>query len=328
MRLSVPEPADMRNATRALIPSTSRNWSVSAPATTRETQVRPPSSVLAKVPPAALAHTTFASTGLTAKKRLVVPDVCGVTVGARATRTSAVDAAGGAERCSGEQASAAATIPVARQRRFDGIVPSEECQPSSAADAAPRFSRGQVALRYPLVPVTSATELFLAELRKRGIRYTPLSDGRYAVELEEQSSIVSLDNLCKTFARDGDPLAVTRFVDAVIGGGLLDWKGSESLVYWTPESSAYDFGDAIHVEVTPRIHRVLVVTDGKEQRVTWLTKGSLARWGIDLDAASAAAYRNLDALLEAKEPEILVARGRKLGVVPIGSVFKASVIFA
>jgi len=62
-------------------------------------------------------------------------------------RTSAVDVAGGAERCSEEQARAAARIPVAMQTRFDGIVPSKECQASSAADAAPRCSRGKVALR-------------------------------------------------------------------------------------------------------------------------------------------------------------------------------------
>jgi hypothetical protein len=40
--------------------------------------------VLAKVPPAALAHTTRSFTGLTAKNRWVVPLVCGVSVGVNA----------------------------------------------------------------------------------------------------------------------------------------------------------------------------------------------------------------------------------------------------
>src|SRR5688572_11216428 len=48
---------------------------------TLDFHVSPPSVVTAYVPPAALAHTTRSLTGLTAKKRWVVPLVCGVTVG-------------------------------------------------------------------------------------------------------------------------------------------------------------------------------------------------------------------------------------------------------
>src|SRR5215207_4314882 len=81
MRLAVPTPAESSQATRSFSACTSRNCSASAPGTTRDRQVSPPSVVTVYVPPAALAHTTRSLTGLTAKKRSVVTLVCGVTIG-------------------------------------------------------------------------------------------------------------------------------------------------------------------------------------------------------------------------------------------------------
>src|SRR3954454_5283686 len=82
MRESPPLPMESRYATVSLTPSTSRNCSDSAPGTTPDLQVAPPSVVTAKVPPRPLAHTTRLSTGLTAIRLCVVPLSCGVTVGA------------------------------------------------------------------------------------------------------------------------------------------------------------------------------------------------------------------------------------------------------
>src|SRR5689334_22230650 len=65
----------------ALTASTSRNWSESAPGTTPDRQVLPPSTVLRKVPLAPLAQTICSFTGLTEINRLVVPLTCWVSVG-------------------------------------------------------------------------------------------------------------------------------------------------------------------------------------------------------------------------------------------------------
>src|SRR4051794_4000436 len=72
---------ESRYATVSLTPSTSRNCSDSAPGTTPDLHVPPPSVVTAKVPPRPLAHTTRLFTGLTAIRLCVVPLACGVSVG-------------------------------------------------------------------------------------------------------------------------------------------------------------------------------------------------------------------------------------------------------
>src|SRR4051812_35075887 len=88
MREADPVPDASRYATLSLTPWTSRNWSVSAPATTPVCQVLPPSVVTANLPSSPLAQTTRASTGLTACRRLVVPLVCGVSTGAAKARAA------------------------------------------------------------------------------------------------------------------------------------------------------------------------------------------------------------------------------------------------
>src|SRR5690348_11391742 len=81
MRESVPLPIESRYASLALTPSTSRNCSASAPGTTPERQVSPPSVVTAKVPPTPLTQATFWLTAFTPIRRAVVPLACGVRVG-------------------------------------------------------------------------------------------------------------------------------------------------------------------------------------------------------------------------------------------------------
>src|SRR5437899_7399141 len=82
MRDAVPLPADIKYASVSLTPSTSRNWSPSAPGTTPARHVAPPSVVTTYVPPTPLAQATRGLTGLIACSRFVVPLCCGVSVGA------------------------------------------------------------------------------------------------------------------------------------------------------------------------------------------------------------------------------------------------------
>src|SRR3954471_22859156 len=80
---------DSRYATVSLTPSTSRNCNDSAPGTTPDLQVAPPSVVRANVPPRPLAQTTRLFTGLTAISPCVVPLPWGVSVGWRGAAPAA-----------------------------------------------------------------------------------------------------------------------------------------------------------------------------------------------------------------------------------------------
>src|SRR2546428_12359461 len=127
MRDAAPLPADIKYASVSLTPSTSRNWSPSAPGTTPARQCAPPSVVTAYVPPTPLAHATRGLTGLIAWSRLVVPLCCGVSVGAAAAALAAkarCEAGAGLGADASEQHRVvAATTPVAatatgRERRM------------------------------------------------------------------------------------------------------------------------------------------------------------------------------------------------------------------
>src|SRR2546423_489572 len=84
---------DSTYATLSLTPSTSRNCSASAPGTTPDLQVAPPSVVTVNVPPRPLAQTTCLFTGLTAISPCAVPLFCGVSVGWRGACLAGVAAA-------------------------------------------------------------------------------------------------------------------------------------------------------------------------------------------------------------------------------------------
>src|SRR5213594_980376 len=117
MRDAVPLPADIKYASVSLTPSTSRNWSPSAPGTTPARHVAPPSVVTTYVPPTPLAQATRGLTGLIACSRFVVPLCCGVSVGAAAAalaaRVKCEAGAGLGADASEQHRVVAATTPVA-----------------------------------------------------------------------------------------------------------------------------------------------------------------------------------------------------------------------
>jgi hypothetical protein len=113
------------------MPWTSRNCNASAPGTTRERQVAPPSVVRAKVPPRPLAQTTRSLTGLMACRRLAVPLCWGVSVGVRGALSSAPcdavgDAVGAGSTLPFEQPASAAppvASAAARDRETSALEP-------------------------------------------------------------------------------------------------------------------------------------------------------------------------------------------------------------
>jgi hypothetical protein len=177
---------------------------------------------------------------------------------------------------------------------------------------------------------TAVRDLFVAELARRGVACAPLEDGAYRIEACGGDLTVSLENLARDLARDHDALRVVRFVDAVLAPReVLPWPEAQIHVYWSIESAAQEFDDTIRANVSDKVARVLVVTDADERRITWLAPGQLERWKTSRDTVEQAAFANLDALLtRSAQPEVTEVRGAKLGMIPVSSVFKASVIFA
>jgi hypothetical protein len=176
----------------------------------------------------------------------------------------------------------------------------------------------------------SARDIFETELSKRGIAFSPPDkEGLYRVQTDRGEVIVNLENIARDYQRDGDPKSVIHFVDRVLKTSEFPrWEIAQSLVYFSAEPSDYDFRDTIRETISDKVCRVLVLTDVDEGKVTWLTPSSLSRWGVTRAQVEAAASNNMNRLLDGKRLEVEVIDGMKLGMVPITSVFKASIIFA
>jgi hypothetical protein len=175
-----------------------------------------------------------------------------------------------------------------------------------------------------------AAQLLEEELRRRGIEFAIGLDGRYEIPAGEGKLLLSLDNVARDLERDGDPGRIVRFLDAALASfdPLPPWQEGRARIYWSAEPSSSDFGDTIREPVTETVARVLVLASEDEGKITWLTPKCAATWSIGFDELRAAALSNLDRLLQSTRLQVESARGRKLGMIPVDSVLKASTIFA
>ena len=175
-----------------------------------------------------------------------------------------------------------------------------------------------------------AKSLFEAELTRRGVTFSPAdTEGGYRIQTDRGELTVSLANISRDYARDREANAVIHFAEQVLRRfELPSWERARTLVYFSAEPSAHEFGKAIRYPVSQEVTKVLVLTDEDESVVTWLTPDALAEWGVTQADVESAAYENMDRLLEGKSPEVETIDEMKLGMVPVGSVFKASTIFA
>jgi uncharacterized protein YtpQ (UPF0354 family) len=176
----------------------------------------------------------------------------------------------------------------------------------------------------------SAQDIFEAELSKREIPFHHShEEGIYKVIVDGVEITVNLENVSRDFDREHNPEIIIHFVEQTINiFKLPHWESAQSLVYFSAEPSDYDFGETIHYPVTTEVTKVLVLTDVTEAKITWITPGMLQDWQVSQKDVEAAAQQNMAKLLENKQPEVHEIDGVKLGMIPIQSVFKASIMFS
>jgi hypothetical protein len=176
---------------------------------------------------------------------------------------------------------------------------------------------------------TAALALFERALQQRNVSFQRLDDALYAIVVGEANVSVSLQNVARDFVRDGDEGAILRFVErCLVPVAIPDWATATHHVYFSAERSDHEFGDVVCRNITRTVTRVLVVTSSDEAAIMWISRSQQAKWNVTLDQLEMAARTNLDALLSGKKLEIMEAAGRKLGMLPVDSALKASLIFA
>ena len=176
-----------------------------------------------------------------------------------------------------------------------------------------------------------ANAIFEQELLNRGVSFLRDSMDEYTIELDGWKVSANLINVRRNAERDQDADAIKRFVDHILTTFPSDrpiWSDASKLLFFSAESADQEFGDAITSAVTSEVQRVLTLTDKDETKITWVTPGICADWGVTIEQASSAAAANQDRLLYGIQVQIEDIDGNALGMIPIDSAYKASVIFA
>lgn len=171
---------------------------------------------------------------------------------------------------------------------------------------------------------------FEDELRRRGFSFSiDAESGRHAVEIGGGRMLVSLDNLQRDIASDGDAGRVSRFVDAVVSSADVS-VGSVSAeqLYWCLEPSDYEEHADYRVAMSDCVDRVLVHLSGDRRLITWVTPSMLDSLGLSEADAGERALSNLGRALSKASVESQDIDGVQLGYLATSLPFKASLILA
>lgn len=171
---------------------------------------------------------------------------------------------------------------------------------------------------------------FEEELRRRGFSFSiDAESGRHAVEIGGWRILVSLDNLQRDVASDGDMGRVSRFVDAVVAtSGASEAALSANQLYWCLEPSDYEERADYRVAMSDCVDRVLVHLSTDGRHVTWVTLSMLDSLGLSEADAGARAFSNLGRALSETTVESQDIDGVQLGYLDTSLPFKASLILA
>lgn len=184
----------------------------------------------------------------------------------------------------------------------------------------------------PINVVSGALEahrLFQAELSRRGVKFTHLPDGRYALEANDWKVTASLENVAKEYAANRNPKRIISFVDRALNpDDLAPWPEAEPMVFWVAEPADHDFGTTLHQSVSGKIDRVLALVDLTKGTIAWISSEQVARWNIPLEQVAAAADKNIARALEGKAIMVKRADGDAMGFIPLNPALKASAVFA
>ncbi len=171
--------------------------------------------------------------------------------------------------------------------------------------------------------------LFEKELLKQGAVFKRVDSDRYEIKSGDMVKTVSLQNIAKEYARDGDASAVTRFVAAVLAPivDLPDWSNVKASIFISLEPADLEgLADTIHRKLSEEVTALLAFHDRKANHVRWLSKADLHKLGVREDAAWRQAQENLEKIALAVKITYVDIDDQKLGMLEAPEPYKASLI--
>lgn len=172
--------------------------------------------------------------------------------------------------------------------------------------------------------------LFESELHQRGFPFSiDAESGRHAIEIGGGRMLISIENLQRDVAADGDTGRVSRFVDALLASaGAAGCELSAERLYWSLEPNNYEQRADILEVVSDHVDRVLVHLSVDPPVITWVTHAMLDSLGLSESAAGEKAFANLGCALRNATIDFQDIDGVRLGFITTSLPFKASLLLA
>lgn len=175
-------------------------------------------------------------------------------------------------------------------------------------------------------------KLFERQLRLRGFWFS-FDENTQTYQFEHVDGfvrVVSLANVSREFATDGDTNQVTRFADNMLSPPLIptDWQAIEHKVFWEILSNTLEEQSDLAFHLSDHTHHMPVIFDRDSSQILFLYSRLLIEMSVTEDMVARAADRNLAVELRKAEIGVRELEGVRAGFICSGLPFKASLILA
>jgi uncharacterized protein YtpQ (UPF0354 family) len=180
----------------------------------------------------------------------------------------------------------------------------------------------------------TADELFRAELDRRGIAYSLTAEGTYAIDLGGTSLDTSLENIRRDYERDGDALAIIRFVDRLTVdhfASVPTWDEVRPFLRYSLETMDHGSAleDTLFDPVTDELCKIYVYTPPDGSYITWINHFTVEDWGAGREEIVEHAETNMRGIVLNTKLECTDVDGVKMGMLATNETpFKASLILS
>jgi hypothetical protein len=174
-------------------------------------------------------------------------------------------------------------------------------------------------------------QLFEDELQRRSIGFSiDPESGRHVLDIGDLRILISLDNLERDLARDGDTSRVAFFLDRVLESASVTRTEELSAdgIYWALEPNDYEVPADYREPLSRKVDRVLVHVTSDGSRISWVNRGMLQRMGLGDAEARERGFANLARSLDEAAIEWSDVDGVRLGHLTTDLPFKASLLLA
>ena len=173
--------------------------------------------------------------------------------------------------------------------------------------------------------------LFEQELTRRAVDFRrDAGSDRYVIHNRGLDLFVSLDNLGKDYARDGDPSHIAHFVEAVLASNSepRSWEAAQSSILFSLEPNDYAEPPELRIPVSARVDRVPVHIHPVSGLISFVTASMLRDWQVSGEVMERVAAQNLADALRRATLEVKPAGDVQVGFLQTALPLKASMILA